>query len=216
MVRVAAVFSALGSGLGGIAAFAFVALQIGLFVGGISYRKDCLAESGAVKSSWSFTWFAPIPYIFRPTEEGCEVHTGTRVALNAAGVTKYASASTRSLASKIAKQTASPDLAYFGQLKAVLVELQRQPDARTVAEGQKNLQVAVDALNDLTPTTKYEVAHGGLVTTLGQMLASTGTIAAAHDAGQDAAQNRGISALQRQSSRLDGLVSQINRLHATD
>ena len=36
------------------------------------------------------TRLAPIPYVFRACDAGCVVHTGARVALNAAGIFPFA------------------------------------------------------------------------------------------------------------------------------
>jgi hypothetical protein len=69
--------------------FVLVALLLALEIGGISFRKDCVTRRGTVSHEWTFRWYAPIPYVFRPSKPGCVVHTGTRVALNALGLFPY-------------------------------------------------------------------------------------------------------------------------------
>ena len=85
-------------------------LLFSLFVGGISYRKDCLSTDGAVTTSWTFTWLAPIPYIFRPSEDDCAVHTGTRVALSAVGIAGFEKPTVVGIAKKLSADAPNPDV----------------------------------------------------------------------------------------------------------
>src|SRR4051812_40843586 len=98
------VAGAVGAALG----LAFILLQLGLFTGGVSYRKDCLNAEGRVTQSWTFTWFAPLPYLFRPSDPDCVVHTGTRVALNAIGIAPYSDTNSTKIA-EAAVESANPD-----------------------------------------------------------------------------------------------------------
>src|SRR4051794_7088456 len=79
----------MAGGLGAIVVFVIVGLQIALFAGGVSYRKDCITDKGTEKRDWNFTILSPVPYLFRPSEDGCQVHTGARVAMNAIGLFPY-------------------------------------------------------------------------------------------------------------------------------
>lgn len=204
-------------GVGALLAFAFVGLQIALFVGGISYRKDCLTNEGAVKSSWTFTWLAPIPYLFRPSEDGCQVHTGTRVALNAMGIAGFEKPTTISLAKDLSSKTANPDLAYYGRLKGYLLDYNKRSAAvQSIGEGQRLLDEHIGRLNSLTPTAKYADVHARLIAlyraskTYGRQLQEAS--AASDQDGYDAAVKR----LRGQGDENDAIVKEINRLHSTD
>jgi hypothetical protein len=209
--------SGLATGVGALAGMLFVALQFGLFVGGISYRKDCLTASGAVKSDWSFTWFAPIPYVFRPSQAGCEIHTGTRVVLNSLGVGRFSSPTTASLAKKASMESDNDQLAYFGQLKASIVEYQNE--SATVADidaGQKLLNKILGELDQLEPPTKYAAVQGRLI----QLFRDTESAGREAQAAVDAGDQEALAAVSRRIRRMDppfrSIIAEFNRLHSTD
>lgn len=107
--------------LGAVLAVTWIVAFLGIEIGGISYRKDCVRADGTVSKSWTFTWFAPIPFLFRPSEQGCEVHTGARVALSAVGVARIKEVTLASEAAKSSRDTALPsDQRYFAALVAAL------------------------------------------------------------------------------------------------
>jgi hypothetical protein len=69
-----------------------------LFNAGLAYRTDCVTTDGHVRSSWSYDWNAPIPYLLAPSEQGCTVHNGTRVALGRLGLWRLPSPTVGSIA----------------------------------------------------------------------------------------------------------------------
>lgn len=205
------------SGIGGLLGFLFVALQVGLFAGGISYRKDCLTNSGGVKSSWSFTWLAPIPYLFRPSEDGCEVHTGTRVALNGLGIAGFEKPTTVSLATKLSAKTDDPNLAYYGQLKAFLIDQQRRSESvQSINQGQASLDKVLAQLKGLSPTAKYADVHAQLIALYTASKRYGRQIQTAAKARDKPAFDAAVKRVQAQDVELQAIVAEINRLHTTD
>ncbi len=204
-------------GVGALLAFVFIGAQIALFVGGISYRKDCLTDRGAVESSWTFTWFAPIPYLFRPSEEGCQVHTGTRVALNAAGIAGFEKPTTASLAKDLSSKTANPDLAYYGQLKAYILEFnKRSAQVETLGEGEATLDTTLGQLNGLSPTPKYSDVHDRLIAMYSASKRYGRQMQAAAADSDQAAYRAAADRIRAQDDEQDAIIKEINRLHSTD
>ncbi|MCW3048013.1 MAG: hypothetical protein JWO74_2297 [Solirubrobacterales bacterium] len=202
-------------GAGAIAATVFVGLQFFLFVGGVSYRKDCLGSAGQVKSSWTFTWFAPIPYLFRPSEAGCQVHTGTRVALNAVGVAAFAKPTTTNLADKAVQgaHNMSDDEAYFARMKARVVEFENAPQAKTVDDGRRAFDKAIGSLSAITPTSKYAAAHAALLAALHEARAGLDEIERAHYSAGTADDRRVAAQFRAAFGKIGGAITQLNQLH---
>lgn len=115
-------------GLGALLAVALFVVFIALEIGGISFRKDCVTPQGTVTHDWTFQWYAPIPYVFRPSAPGCAVHTGTRVALNEIGLFPYNENPGRILL-KSGAATQSNGTAYYDGLYAVIVDIVNQVKA---------------------------------------------------------------------------------------
>jgi hypothetical protein len=126
-------FGQLVGGVAGVLlAFTLAASQVGLFVGGVSYRKDCVNKEGKITQNWTFTWLAPIPYLFRPSEPGCVIHTGTRVALNAVGIAQFSDTSSTKIANEAITDDADPDTAYWIKARSALEDYFRRNE--TLAE----------------------------------------------------------------------------------
>jgi hypothetical protein len=111
--------------LGVGAAFVLVVLGVALEIGGVSYRKDCVTSQGTVKHDWTFQLGPPIPYAFRPSQPGCAVHTGMRVALNEIGLFPYTENPGRILANS-GGSAAGPGVAYYDSLYAVMTDIAKQ------------------------------------------------------------------------------------------
>jgi hypothetical protein len=75
---------ALGSVLGLIVGGFLVLLVLGLVNGGYLYRVEC-PSVGGTETEWTFRWQSVVPYIGYD-RSGCEVHTGTAIALDAIGI----------------------------------------------------------------------------------------------------------------------------------
>lgn len=205
-------------GAGAIAAIVFVGLQFFLFVGGVSYRKDCLSDEGKVRSDWTFTVFAPVPYVFRPSEAGCQVHTGTRVALNAIGVATFAKPSTTTLADNAVDDAEglSAGDAYFARIKARLVELQRAPQARDFAEGQHILDDAARSIESVTPPAAYAAAHTQVVSAVREMRRSLDEAETAQGSEGRTDDERAVTDYQTAGEKLNAAIGEINRVHESN
>jgi hypothetical protein len=202
-------------GAGAIAATVFVGLQFFLFVGGVSYRKDCLGSAGQVKSSWTFTWFAPIPYVFRPSEAGCHVHTGTRVALNAVGVAPFSKPTTTTMADKAVQgaHNLSDDEAYFARMKARVVEFENAPQAKTVDDGRRAFDKAIGSLGAMAPTPKYATVHGELLAALHEGRGDLDEIERAASSAGTADDQRAATRFRAAFEKINGAIVELNRLH---
>lgn len=160
------VLDSLGVALGAVLAVVWIVAFLGIEVGGISYRKDCVRADGSVTKSWTFTWFAPIPFLFRPSEQGCEVHTGARVALSALGVARIKDVTLAGEAAKSSRDTALPsDQRYFAALVAALRGnydyTQAHPDDLPGIVG--SIRRTGARLADLTPPESVASEHAVLV-----------------------------------------------------
>src|SRR5690242_4306652 len=113
--------------LGSVVGVAVVLLILALEVGGVTFRKDCATGPGGVSKSWDVQWFIPIPYLFRPSESGCTVHTGTRVALDGLGLFPIPAETASGIVQK-AKPPSDPGQAYYKGLYVILADLKRAND----------------------------------------------------------------------------------------
>ncbi|HWH93963.1 MAG TPA: RHS repeat-associated core domain-containing protein [Baekduia sp.] len=154
------VMAGIGSALGIALAVASVGAIGATEVGGISYRKDCITSQGKVEKSWTFTWFAPLPFLFRPGGEGCEVHTGLRVALNAIGIVPYAEVSVASAARKAADDPALDDNSrYYAELRNLQDYNAAHP--KDVSGGIRQLRTT-DSYNSLSERTSMVTPRGNV------------------------------------------------------
>ena len=55
--------------------------------GGYVYRTQCPQVGGSIETDWTYRIYAVVPYLGY-SRSGCEVHTATRIALDAIGVWK--------------------------------------------------------------------------------------------------------------------------------
>jgi hypothetical protein len=203
----------------GAASVLGVALAIAWFggiaaveVGGISYRKDCITADGKVEKSWTFTWFAPLPFIFRPAAEGCEVHTGLRVAMNAVGIAQFAEVDVANAARKAAKDPALDDgQRYYAALYADLKDMQDYNAARPrdVKGGIRELKATSAALAELRPPTVVASTHAELVALFREAAETGDRILAAVAAGDQATVQRLGAKLQSANTRQTELLRAI-------
>lgn len=167
-----------GSLVGALVGLAISLGMFGLFIGGISYRKDCLTNQGKITKSWTFTWFAPIPYVFRPDDPDCVVHTGTRVALNEVGIAPFEETTATMIANKSVDETTDTETAYWVKLSGALEDyhirnrtLERKLNANrdggltieNLNEAQRSVDMVLTDLRDLDPPPRYAAAHNELV-----------------------------------------------------
>ncbi len=181
-------------------------------IGGISYRKDCLSASGGVVKSWTFTWFAPIPFVFRPSEPGCEVHTGIRVALNAVGIAPIKEVSLAGEASELSNDSRlSKDQRYFAAMTAATTSFSEYQDAhqkdprRVLAEMRKTAAV----LADLEPPVAFATDHATIVAAWRRMASLLQQFLAAQLAGNQAEAYRVATAMLAEDKRQKKLLRRI-------
>jgi hypothetical protein len=200
-------------GAGAIAALVFVGLQLLLFVGGVSYRKDCIRQDGTVTKSWTFTWFAPVPYLFRPSQEGCEVHTGARVALNAVGLAKFHQVSVSSAAREAAKDMSlNGNQRYFAELYADLKDLQdwNKAHPNDMPGAVQHLRQVADQLEHLRAPSVVAEDHSSLVGLFRDAAGTGQRILSAVNAGNRAAVERLAPKLQSANTRQQELLQSIS------
>lgn len=162
----------LGEFAGLLAGVAISLLFLGLTAGGLAYQKACITNDGRLETSWDFQWVAPIPYAFRPSGEQCVVHTGTRVALNAIGIFPY-----RSLAEKIAADTANPNAAYWARVSAVLNSFnEASAKADDIAAGRRAALDAAATLDGMSPPDVFADDHTAAARALHAYVSALGGI----------------------------------------
>jgi hypothetical protein len=156
--------SAAASLTGVLVASLVFALWLGLWLGGISYQKTCLTNDGRVAKEWDFQWLTPIPYVFRPSGEGCTVHTGTRVALAQLGLFGYDEPTAEAIAEDTADEITDPTAAYWARLKGIvatyLIKAQQTDDP---VEARRLYITGTEKLESLTPPARFATGHGELV-----------------------------------------------------
>jgi hypothetical protein len=202
---------------GAVAAAVFIGLQLFLYVGGISYRKECVNQEGQIAKSWSFTWFAPIPYLFRPDDPSCVVHTGTRVALNAAGVAKFDETTVSAIADR-AVQHANPDAndAYWVKLRGALADYaSRNEKVTDVDEGLHSVNMLLEQLAEFSPPAQYAAAQTALVAAARQMKKHGEALRAAAQAGDTDAFNRARGTIAPDAKQVQQAMEQLNLAHAS-
>jgi hypothetical protein len=183
-------------------------------IGGISYRKDCVTAEGTIKKDWTFSWFTPIPFVFRPSQEGCQVHTGVRVAMNAVGLFPYKEYS----ASQAARDAASdPDLdanqQYFAALYADLNDMKtwnaKHPE--DMRGGIAVLNKTADAIDELTPPETVATEHHRLVALFRSSAKTGGEIVTAFEQNDRATIQRLSPELEGANARQVRLLNAISR-----
>jgi hypothetical protein len=154
-----AVLGVLGVGTGLALVLIFAVLEIG----GITFRKDCVTPQGTVKHDWTFQWYAPIPYVFRPSQPGCAVHTGTRVALNEIGLFPYTENPGRILA-KSGGSAAGPDVAYYDAIYAVMTDIAKQVTAGGLLSAPPDfMHHERESLERLNPPSNVASEHAAIL-----------------------------------------------------
>jgi hypothetical protein len=203
-------------GFGAVAVTVFVGVQIFLYVGGISYQEQCVTDQGHIAKSWSFTRFAPVPYLFRPDDPGCIVHTGTRVALNALGVAKYSDATASTIAERAVKQAnPSADDAYWAKLNGDVADYgNRNEHVHDVNEALRSVDTFLGQLASLSPPAKYAQARAALVAALRQVDEHGKAMREAAQAGDSAAFERAKSTVTPDAQKVQQAMEQLNLAHA--
>jgi hypothetical protein len=204
-------------GAGVVAAIVFVGLQVFLYVGGISYRKECVNGRRQIAKSWSFTWFAPIPYLFRPDDPGCVVHTGTRVALDAAGIAKFEDTTATAIADR-AVQHGNPDAddAYWVKLRGAVTDYgNRNEKVADVSEALRSVNTLLGQLAEFSPPARYADAHAGLVAAVRQVKEHGEDLRVAADAKDTEAFNRARRTIAPDATRVQHAMEQLNLAHTS-
>lgn len=211
-----------GSGAAGLAVFLvggmFVLPQVGLFVGGISYRKDCAKDDGRIVQDWEFSVFAPIPYLFRPDDPNCVVHTGTRVALDAVGIGGFEDTTPTMIAEKFAARSgADSSSAYLSKLGAATAEYaQRNESVQTVGAGLKSLTTFESVIAALDPPSHYADAHRDLLEAIRDAGDNGQALAAAAKADDKDAYDRAAADIDARGQALAEALQEFDRLRATE
>jgi hypothetical protein len=151
----------LASGLGALIGIVVVLLFFGLVNGGLVYRKQCPTAEGTVKTDWTYRWSAPLPYVLAPSEEGCEVHSGTRMALSSIGLWKVPQRTAADLERKYAASSRTdPGVAYISNVIAVMNDLRRATRERvSVKESFRVMRKGGDDLHALKPPAYLRADH---------------------------------------------------------
>lgn len=111
------------SGVGAVVGFLISLLVIAVLIGGYSYRKTCPTAAQGIERSWTFQIAAFLPYIFKPSETDCSVHSGTRVALSAIGLFKIKNETAGQIARQDAANATSPGRIYFDEVYAAMADM---------------------------------------------------------------------------------------------
>jgi hypothetical protein len=182
--------------------------------GGISYRKDCITSQGELKKAWTFTWFAPLPFVFRPSQQGCKVHTGARVALDALGLFPFRELS---LASAAREASNDPSLdanqKYYALLFANLTDLHNWNAAhpRDYEGGITKLRQSARALDQLAPPNVVAGEHHQLVTLFRSAATSGQRLLAANASHDQATALRLATRLDSANTKQASLLAAITR-----
>jgi hypothetical protein len=204
-------------GVGMLVAGVFLLAQFGLFIGGISYRKDCMTPEGAVKQEWTFTWFAPVPYLFRPSENGCVIHTGTRVALNTAGIATFAETTPSLVAAKIADASSDSSAGYVTVVAAATAEYSKAArEAQTLDDGLASVDAFVGKLKQAPPPERYEAAHRRVLDALAAGRRDIEDLRSALEAANDSEAKRIARRSDKHTHDLQAAVQEIDRLRKTE
>jgi hypothetical protein len=193
----------LAGAAGAVLGLGFIVLQVGLYTGGVSYRKDCINAQGQITKSWTFTWLAPIPYLFRPDDPNCVIHTGSRVALNAVGIAKFADTTSTAIADQaVDRATPDGDTAYWVKLRGALNDYEaRNAKIADIDGAQQSIDTLFGQLTALDPTARYGSAHAKLVAAVQTLQRDGRDMAAAARDGDQSAYQR----LQEKAANGDGV-----------
>lgn len=185
---------ALAEGVGALLGMGFIILVLALETGGISFRKDCATPRGTVSKSWTVQWFIPIPYLFRPSEAGCSVHTGTRVALNAIGVFPFSDdAGTIAQRSSTGAAARASGQAYYAVVYSVVADVANAKPSASRAEGERLYYKNLAKLEALHPPSFLTNEHQQLLAEFREFKTDGRAMAAAQRRGDQAALQRLIS-----------------------
>lgn len=205
--------------LGGFAALVgvFIALAV-LFVeiSGNAYRKECLTAEGTVKKDWTYTWYAPLPFVFRPSEDGCVVHTGTRLALSKVGIAKVKPTTVQSISKRYADATGESDAAYWGPMKAAVIEFQKNSqNSKNFRDANAAIQQALDRIQALDPPPDFAHGHARLVDSLQRQKATSAKAATAIRVGDRSGLAQAKREAAKESADVYSALQELNRVKAS-
>lgn len=201
-----------GSTIGGLAfGLVFLAVVLLVEIGGITYRKDCLTNRGTVTQSWTVTWYAPLPFLFRPSETGCVVHVGTRVALNAIGIDTFSPSTADAIAGH--QVNVSGDQ-YWPRVRAAMLELEAVPQTADLTSHLAALTKARDTVQGLDPSPAYAVANEQLVVALSALVAAGHRLQHALLQGDGRAEAAVLGSQKQLVSSLAAAATNLDRIHS--
>jgi hypothetical protein len=203
-------------GIGFVLGSLFVLVQLFLFFGGISYREECLT-AGKIEKHWSFTWFAPLPYIFRPDPgSNCVVHTGTRVALNEIGIATFEPTTPDLIAGKSSERSGDPSAAYRAKLSASIRQYSERIDTtRSFEDGMENIEKLISDVEALEPPDRYADAHSDLLTAARSIRRGGESMREAAESGDKDAYESEQRRVEDAAADLEKAVAEMRRLEAT-
>ena len=202
---------------GGLLGVALGLSLLALWAGGISYRKEC-DDSGVIKEDWKVTWYAPIPYVFRPDDPRCVVHTGTRVALASVGIAEFEPTTPELIAKRAASKATSRDNAYFVRLRAIMTGFFKRTEKSTsIFEGQVILRDTRSKLSKLKPTMRYASLQRRLDRVLARQQRTSEKLRVAIESGDRSVYHERLSGeLLAEAKETHRILLEYNRLHAAD
>lgn len=202
---------------GGLLGVALGLFLLALWAGGISYRKEC-DDRGVIKRDWKVTWYAPLPYVFRPDDPRCVVHTGTRVALASIGIAEFEPTTPELIAQRTAPKATSRDDAYFVRLRAIMTGFFKRTERSTsIFEGQVILRDTRAKLSKLEPTTRFAPLQRRLDLVLARQQRTGEKLQVAIESGDRSVYHERLSGeLLAEARETRRILMEYNRLHAAD
>lgn len=165
------VFAAVAVLSGYLVTLAIVLTMFGLVNGGLVYRTQCPTPEGTLKTDWTYKWFLPIPYLLASSEEGCETHNGTRIALAKIGVWELEEKTAAQIARDYVTEDTDPAIAYYSTVYAVISDLRRAGRARMSLDRHMALmEERAQELHALTPPASVAADHARMVNAFDQMV----------------------------------------------
>lgn len=211
----------IGEGLAGVAVVVggllIPALMFGLFIGGISYRKECdKTGSGVITKEWTFAWTAPVPYVFRPDDPRCVIHSGTRVALAEIGIGEFKPTTPAMIAENIAPRLGN-NSAYYVRARAVLGEYIRDVQkTETLTQGEAVVTKVRTRLARLDPPPRYASVHQRLLRLFARFNETADEFRRAVETGDQAEIERLASLAPTLESQGKDAITEFNRLRVTE
>jgi len=181
-----------------------------VLIGGDTYRMECL-RAGVIEKEWKVTWMTPVPFVFRPSGDGCVVHNGLRVALNSIGVWTYPETTPRLIASD--ELAGDPEGQYLALLSTSTSDYIRRNESRlTAVEAFASVATYKQELAAMTPPEKYRQAHADLIDALSDAETNGHAIEAAARAGDQAEVDQLRRDAQAATGKIESALNEIDRI----